>query len=102
MRLLVPPGSLLLARPELARAFGPFDPDLLGHPWQNPDPRVDALQQELAALAERDARTGRDPQVTLDEMHRLVHRAAGSRPPVPVAAGSPRRSAPRMSEPWFC
>ena len=101
IRLLVPPGSLLLERPELAGALGPLDPAALGHRWQHPDPRVDALQHELALLADRDARQDRDPAATLDDMRRLIYRAAGLAAPVGDPAPPPRTSA-RLSEPWFC
>ena len=98
IRLLVPPGSLLLAaHPD---RFGPFDPQALGHTWRHDDPRVDALQRAIAARVEEDAQTGADPAATFAEVRALVRAAAA----LPPAAGLPRplRRAPRLSEPWFC
>jgi radical SAM superfamily enzyme YgiQ (UPF0313 family) len=99
IRLLVPPGSLLVeAHGE--PCFGPLDPAALGHAWVHPDPRVDALQRRIAALVDRDAGAGRDPRATTDAIRRMVHEAAGS--PAPLVALRPGRKSPRLSEPWFC
>jgi len=98
IRLLVPPGSLLLAaHPD---RFGPFDPDALGHTWQHADARVDALQRAVAHLVEEDARSERDPAATFDAVRDLV-RAAGAVSPA-AALPRPARRVPRLSEPWFC
>jgi radical SAM superfamily enzyme YgiQ (UPF0313 family) len=98
IRLLVPPGSLLLASHR--DRFGPLEPAALGHVWVHPDPRVDALQARLAALVERDAAAERDPSDTFADIRRLVHEAAGA--PTVVPLPRPGRKSPRMSEPWFC
>ncbi|HTE51140.1 MAG TPA: CUAEP/CCAEP-tail radical SAM protein [Kofleriaceae bacterium] len=109
IRLLVPPGSLLLAaHPD--GLFGPLDPAALGHAWVHPDPRVDRLQRRIAVLVDRDASAGRDPRETVAEIRGLVHAAAGdpiaaASTAATIAAGSarmPGRKSPRMSEPWFC
>ena len=50
VRLLVPEGSLLLGRPEMTDHLGPYDADRLGWTWAHPDPSMDELQRELAAL----------------------------------------------------
>ncbi|HSN26330.1 MAG TPA: CUAEP/CCAEP-tail radical SAM protein, partial [Kofleriaceae bacterium] len=51
IRLLVPPGSLLLG-PETRDAFGELDPVALSHTWTHADPRVDRLQQDIARIVE--------------------------------------------------
>src|SRR5262249_40649467 len=38
LRLLVPPGSLLLDRPELAPSLGPLDEQAAVYRWAHPDP----------------------------------------------------------------
>ena len=99
IRLLVPPGSLLLAEPEAAVRFGPFDPAALGHPWRHSDPRVDRLQRAIADRVEQDARDAVDPAASFAAVRELV-RSAGRLPPAgPLPAG---RRVPRLSEPWFC
>jgi len=100
IRLLVPPGSLLLeAHP--AGTFGPLDPAALGHAWVHPDPAVDRLQRRIAALVDGDASSGRDPVATTADIRRLVHLAAGA-PARGAPPLRPGRKSPRLSEPWFC
>jgi hypothetical protein len=45
LRLLVPPGSLLLGSPALRPHVGPLDGAALSYRWTHPDPRMDRLQQ---------------------------------------------------------
>jgi hypothetical protein len=99
IRLLVPPGSLLLDGPDAAR-FGPLDPDALGHTWVHDDPRVDALQRRIAARVELDAAAGADPRATVLAVADLVREAAGAAGPAPLPF--PSAPAPRLSEAWFC
>jgi radical SAM superfamily enzyme YgiQ (UPF0313 family) len=105
IRLLIPPGSLLLGRPELAPFLGPgpFDDRSLTHGWTHPDPRMDRLYQGVASLAEEAARVDEDPAVTFARIHELAAAAADR----PIAAAkrscdSVRPRPPRLSEPWFC
>src|SRR5256886_2116842 len=51
IRLLVPPGSLLLSR-GIRPYLGRLDPAAFTYRWTHPDPRMDALQREVTALAE--------------------------------------------------
>jgi radical SAM superfamily enzyme YgiQ (UPF0313 family) len=101
IRLLIPAGSCLLNLESLAGIIEPFDRRLLGHPWRNPDPRVDRLQQDIqawVAQAERDDRPRREIFAGVWER---AHRLAGiSAPPLDAAcAGKP---IPRLSENWYC
>jgi len=100
IRLLVPPGSLLLADPEAERWFGPLDPDRLSHTWVHPDPRVDRLQAALAARVEAAAAAAEPPHETHRALRQLIHAAAGVVAPTPLLL--PRRRVPRLTEPWFC
>jgi radical SAM superfamily enzyme YgiQ (UPF0313 family) len=102
VRLLVPPGSLLLDDPELAAAFGPFDAERLGYTWEHPDPSVDALQRELAALVEDRAA---DPAAEVFGAVEALVRAAAHRGPGPVVgsrSAGPPGCRPRLTETWFC
>ena len=100
IRLLVPPGSLLLA--ESPDCFGALDPAALTHRWDHPDPRMDALQRAMARRVEEDARQGTDPAQTFAALRALTHEAAGAPvPPMPMDV-RPRVRVPRVTEPWFC
>ncbi len=102
IRLLVPPGSLLLDDAELAAAFGPYDPEHLGSAWRHPDPSVDALQRDVATFVEDRAA---DPAAEVFGAVEALVRAAAGRGPGP-AVGSrstgPPGCRPRLTETWFC
>lgn len=102
IRLLVPPGSLLLSEPGTGRVFGEYDPETLSHPWVGADPELEPLQQELEELADQ----ARDREVAdaFASVHDAVSRAArraGVPGPRPVPPG-PFRPVPGLSEAWFC
>jgi radical SAM superfamily enzyme YgiQ (UPF0313 family) len=100
IRLLVPPGSYLLHRPEMTAHLGPLDQAAFSYTWAHPDPRMDRLQKQVAALVEKDVHAGTDPGTTF---YRVWSVAAGREPGAAVPALPPdRERAPRLSEPWFC
>ena len=100
IRLLVPPGSYLLNRPEMKAHLGALDQASFSYRWEHPDPRMDRLQKKVAALVERDVQGGVDPATTFYRVWSL----ASGRDPATVAPPLPadRDRAPRLSEPWFC
>ena len=96
IRLLVPPGSLLLDHPDLAPHLGAYDPERLSYPWRSADPAMDELQVDVTALVE-DAVTAGE---TIATVYARVRDAVGLGP---VAVDESRAAAvPRLSEPWFC
>jgi hypothetical protein len=100
IRLLVPPASYLLNRPEMRAHLGPLDQASFSYKWAHPDPRMDRLQKKVAALVEKDVQAGEDPGVTF---YRVWSLASGREPMTLVPAlPSERERAPRLSEPWFC
>ncbi|MCU1491797.1 MAG: Fe-S oxidoreductase, partial [Acidimicrobiaceae bacterium] len=76
IRLLLPPGSLLLepADPVLAACLLPPEPGMLGTGWRAPDPLLDECQRALAALVEEAAAGDGDTADTYLEVRALVHR----------------------------
>ncbi len=97
IRLLIPPGSLLLELAEVRDLVGPFDEEALVFPWRHPDPRVDALQLTVRGIVEAD---GEDP---FGGAWRAVHRAMDV--PLPEGASAPapaRVTVPYLTEPWYC
>ncbi len=109
IRLLLPPGSLLLDRPEMAPFLGPLDRERATYLWTHPDPEMDRLQRDVARLVEARAGAGGDPSATFGEIRSAAGRAAArragppehARVPPPPARRDKGRS-PRLSEPWFC
>jgi hypothetical protein len=101
IRLLIPPGSLLLARPELAPHLVELDEDALTHRWRHPDPRMDQLATQVMELVEQSTHAGEPPHATFARIHALAAGLAGE--PAPALSLKRRRPAPpRLSEPWFC
>jgi radical SAM superfamily enzyme YgiQ (UPF0313 family) len=104
IRLLIPPGSLLLSRPGIRPFLGELDPAGFTHRWTHPDPRMDVLQREVSALAEAGARSSEDAAVTFGRIRALAHARAGTRERAGAfRAPPPERPIPaRLTEPWFC
>jgi radical SAM superfamily enzyme YgiQ (UPF0313 family) len=102
IRLLVPPGSLLLDLPQMRPHLGEPIPGGFHHRWTHPDPRVDRLAEEVAAAAAAAAERNEDAALTFDRVRALAAAAAGgaARPRIDLAAG--RARPPRLTEPWFC
>ena len=90
VRLLLPEGSLLLGHAAMEPHLGHYDPERLGWTWSHPDPMVDRLQQELAALVEARVEQGSVRDVRRD---RRPHPFPGHRTaPLPHPTGPSRRA----------
>ena len=101
IRLLVTWGSRLLELDEIRARVGPFDAKTLTYPWQHRDPRVDALQRQVMALA---AATTKSREAVFETARKLAHAARGQgKPSRSIELVLPSRSAiPYMNEPWYC
>ncbi len=105
IRLLVPPGSLLLERAAIQPHLGSFDPASFGHTWAHPDPRMDLLHREVSARVAASTQAGEDPRVTFGRVRALARKAAGlglERSDGAEDAAARRHRVPRLTEPWFC
>ena len=104
IRLLVPPGSLLLSHPGIQPFLRELDGPGFTYRWVHPDPRMDALQREVSALAEAGARASVDPAVTFGRIRALgFDRAGRDRRKRAFPDPAPERPVPaRLTEPWFC
>ncbi|HYE87828.1 MAG TPA: radical SAM protein, partial [Vicinamibacterales bacterium] len=100
IRLLVTWESRLLQLPEIRAAVGAFDPTTLTFPWRHADPRVDALQQQVMALA--GVRAGQSREQIFETVCDLAH--VNLLPPsLSGVEGLPSRSTiPYLDEPWYC
>jgi len=101
IRLLIPQGSLLLELPGFDQRIGEFDSRLLGYPWSNSDPRVDALQREVMALAAQGEKDGLPRRAIFQSIWEAAHRAAGLSAPS-LAGRELGQPVPHLSEPWYC
>ena len=130
IRLLVPRGSSLVGTPAMAPHLGPFDPDTFSYRWAHPNPRMDALQETVAARVEGAIRGDEDAVETFGAIAALAEAAVGGGPhPQPLSLpwerGAEVESAsvarlplsrvrergpggeglpfiPRLTESWFC
>jgi hypothetical protein len=103
IRLLVPPGSLLLGRPDWEPEG--YDDQALTYHWRARDPSLDRLQAELARLAEEAAAGEAELAEVFSRGRQLAAAAAGQdRPPLRLSRRQRAALArsPRLSEPWFC
>lgn len=101
IRLLVPAGSCILEIDSIADRIGAFDPQLLGHPWSNPDARVDALQQQVQAWVSRAEAEGLSRAQIFAGIWKLAHEQAGL-PVPPLELQHSGQPVPRLSENWYC
>ena len=104
IRLLIPPGSLLLSRPGIQPFLDGLDAARFTYRWAHPDPRMDSLQREVSALAEQAARRDEDPAVTFGRIRMLAYARAGRGEAISrFRTPPPERPIPaRLTEPWFC
>jgi hypothetical protein len=102
VRLLLPPGSLLLEHPALAPHLGALDAAGFHYRWTHPDPRMDRLHAEVTAAVAATARRPEDPALTFQRVRTLADTAGGRPPRVPLDLPADRRRPPRLTEPWFC
>jgi len=97
IRLLIPAGSKLLELPEVQSMVAPFDEQLLIYPWQNSEPSVDLLHQEVLALVEAGVAQGEERRKIFAQVAALVgltvQEPNGRQPRAPV---------PYLTEPWYC
>jgi hypothetical protein len=104
IRLLVPPGSLLLEGEAVRPFLGPLVERDFYYRWTHPDPRMDELHEAVTGVVAQAAPREEDPAVTFDRIRGLADIAAGqvARTPVGARLAPDRRRPPRLTEPWFC
>lgn len=104
IRLLVPPGSMLLGRAAIQPFLGPLDETGFTYQWTHPDPRMDELHRRVSALVERAGRAHEDPAQTFHEIRRLAYEMRDGEPPelAPPPLLDRAERPPRLTEPWFC
>ena len=103
LRLLVPPGSLLIEPIRAQGLLGPYDDAALTYGWRPLDDRIDALQQTITGIvADQHAGTHTGHAATFRLVRDAVLEASGR--PAPATAAPPRvlPATPGLTESWFC
>jgi radical SAM superfamily enzyme YgiQ (UPF0313 family) len=98
LRLLIPPGSLLLSNESLKPVLGELDPPALTYRWTHPDPEMDRLQETAASVVEDGLARGRSNHAIFHELAGLARNGPDG---IEVVAASTSRP-PRLTEAWFC
>ena len=103
IRLLVPPGSALLARPEIKPFLGGLDRENFAWPWTHPDPAMERLHREVSRIVHQANHAAESAAVTFERVRAAAYAAGGRRPVEASATHAERRPVPpRLTEPWFC
>lgn len=104
IRLLVPPGSLLLSQADGDRWLGPLAQDSFSYEWVHPDRRMDELHRQVSALVEQATGRNEDPGESFHRILELAYKARGDAAPSRLALTYDplRLRPPRLTEPWFC
>ena len=105
IRLLVPPGSSLLAQPTIQPYLGPLDQESFSYLWTHPDPRMDELHKAVSVAVESASQIGEDAFVTFHRVRNLAYAAIGreeSAITFPMDLEPDRKRPPRLTEDWFC
>ena len=100
VRLLIPPGSYLLNRPETKALSLVLDEASFSYTWVHRDARMDELHKTVNALVENEARAGVDALKTFYRIWRLAADMQGQSPPTEKKEA--HLPAPRLTEAWFC
>jgi radical SAM superfamily enzyme YgiQ (UPF0313 family) len=102
IRLLVPPGSMLLQQPEMEPFLGPLDQVSFTYRWTHPDPRMDELQKNVASVVERAIESKERVATIFARVRQLAHTARGEQA-FPFGPDMvPSQEPPRLTESWFC
>ena len=100
VRLLIPPGSYLLNRPETKVLSLTLNETAFSYIWAHPDPRMDELHKTVNTLVENDARADVDALKTFYRIWELAADIRGYAMPIQKKAAN--LPAPRLTEAWFC
>jgi radical SAM superfamily enzyme YgiQ (UPF0313 family) len=108
IRLLVPPGSLLLQSPAMQPYLGELQEAAFSYRWAHPDPRVDRLHQDVSRAVEEAARADEEPRTTFARLWELAKEEGGRRkdesynPFILHSSSFILPKPPRLTESWFC
>jgi radical SAM superfamily enzyme YgiQ (UPF0313 family) len=102
IRLLVPPGSLLVSQLEAEGMLGPLLQEAFTYEWQHPDSAMDKLHRRVSAEVERAALENEDAAVTFRRIYELAASVRGHKQSAPLEFIGSIARPPRLTEAWFC
>jgi radical SAM superfamily enzyme YgiQ (UPF0313 family) len=104
IRLLIPPGSLILSQPDNSSWLGPLIHESFTYEWAHPDKKMDELHRRVSALVEQAASNNEDAVRTFCDILELAYQMRGGvRKQRSAKFPSPLRlQPPRLTEAWFC
>ncbi len=102
IRLLIPPGSAVLDIAEATDWLGQLDRENYSYTWTHPDPRMDQLQAEVAALVAAAEQDQIAAPITFARIEKLAFGLAGLAVPEYRPRAGSRPLAPHLTESWFC
>ena len=104
IRLLIPPGSLLLSNSHNESWLGRLVQESFSYEWKHPDSHMDALHAQVSALVEQAAGSNEDAVETFFKIRELAYSLRGDdRPAGDSRSINPLRlRPPRLTEAWFC
>jgi radical SAM superfamily enzyme YgiQ (UPF0313 family) len=103
IRLLIPPGSLLLEDPDRERWLGPLIQESFSYEWSHPDPQLDDLHRNVTEIVEQAVQRNEDAAATFLRIREVAYAVRGGSPMRQLLPMNPlRRRPPRLTEAWFC
>jgi radical SAM superfamily enzyme YgiQ (UPF0313 family) len=101
IRLLVPPGSLLLK--EAGPWLGPLNQPAFSYEWRHTDPQMDELHRQVSWIVERAVLHNEDAAATFAHICEAAYTMRGGDFIKPLPQAAPLRlRPPRLTEAWFC
>lgn len=100
IRLLVPPGSLVIPKLEEMGVLGTLDEESFTYVWSHPDTRMDELYHEISVLVQEMVSQNKTNYEIFDRVKAVAYAKAGL--PIPDAPVRNSREAPGLTEPWYC
>jgi len=95
LRLLVPPGSLLLKNDQMIPHLGKLDQAGFSYNWKHPDSKMDHLYQDVSRMVSEDTRQSVEPAVTYSRVWKTVEGTE-------IRFDPQRKKPPRLTESWYC
>lgn len=109
VRLLVPPGSLLLSSDAMRPYLSGLDQAKFTYDWTHPDPTMDALHEIVTSLVATATRSNEDPALTFYRIkartESAIYRTGYEEPDedrIRIQYPPARERPPRLTESWFC